>query len=338
MWNRIKDVSGVLATIFAGLAIITATSSGSALSNIQSYIPDWVIRSSGMLAWLFGYLSFGLWAWLRHRAYEQGFTKKVLVDAPEHENKIQKVAADTWFQHAAFYIAFGRWPDPSKPVFGLPNPQAPTEENIELLDVLKDMHQKAFDGELSVWGKRPMTVTGSAVPDALFKPIPEEDWDKHRVTYMDLVNPDDPSLVHTSINHVRLKDAWCELKVSRVQVADLWPIRQKTWPDFSKWDAVDIFTLSEAAALWYDQEPSLPLSNRATLIFNRLRRGILNQEISPHMDRREAVTSAVTQHSGEKFSLDDAVTVKTRIKRAELLKYAKKIEERPKFLFPGARA
>jgi hypothetical protein len=139
MWNRIKDVSGVLATIFAGLAIITATSSGSALSNAQSYIPDWVIRHSGMLAWLFSYLSFGLWAWLRHRAYEQGFTKKTLVHVSEHENKNQKVAADTWLQHAVFYVAFGKWPDPSKPVFELPNPQVPTEENIELLDTLKDM-------------------------------------------------------------------------------------------------------------------------------------------------------------------------------------------------------
>ncbi len=89
-----------------------------------------------------------------------------------------------------FYVAFGKWPDPSKPVFKLPNSQVPTEENIELLDTLKDMHQKAFDGELSVWGKRPMTVTSLAVPNALFKPIPKEEWDKHRVEYMDLINPD----------------------------------------------------------------------------------------------------------------------------------------------------
>jgi hypothetical protein len=338
MWNRIKDLSGVLATVFAGLAIVTANSAGSALSNIQSYVPDWVMRNSGILAWIFGYLTIALWSWLRYRAYEQGFTKKTLVQGSEYENKIQKVARDTWFQHAAFYVAFGKWPDPSKPVFELPNPQVPTEENIELLDALKTMHQNASDGELLVWGKRPMTVTGSAVRDTLFKPIPKEEWDKHRVTYMDLINPDDPSLVHTSIDHMHLKDAWCELRVSRAQVEELWPIKQKTWPDFSKWDAVEIFNLYEAAALWCDQEPSLPLSNRATLVFNRLRRGIYNQEISPSMDLREAVTSAVTQHSGEKFSLDDAVTVNTRVKRAELLKHAKKHEERPKFLFLGARA
>ncbi|MFY9640552.1 MAG: hypothetical protein ACLP02_01940 [Rhodomicrobium sp.] len=338
MWKRFIEWCQVLSLIVAVLAIVTANSSSTALSNTLSFIPGLITRNSGILAWVFGYLSFGLWAWLRFRAYDHVFYKKPPGDASDGENKNQKVVADTWFQHATFYVAFGKWPDPSKPVFKLPNSQVPTEENIELLDTLKDMHQKAFDGELSVWGKRPMTVTSLAVPNALFKPIPKEEWDKHRVEYMDLINPDEPSRVHTSIDFVQINNAWCELKVSRAQVEGLWPIKQKTWPNFSKWDAIDIFKLYEAAALWHDQEPSLPLSSRATLIFNRLRRGIYNQEISPYMELREAVTSAVTQHSGDKFSLDDAVTVDTQVKRAELIKYAKKHEERPKFLFPGARA
>ncbi|MGP0039331.1 MAG: hypothetical protein ACLPJW_01310 [Rhodomicrobium sp.] len=98
MWKRFIEWCQVLSLIVAVLAIVTANSSSTALSNTLSFIPGLITRNSGILAWVFGYLSFGLWAWLRFRAYDHVFYKKPPGDASDGENKNQKVVADTWFQ------------------------------------------------------------------------------------------------------------------------------------------------------------------------------------------------------------------------------------------------
>lgn len=79
-------------------------------------------------------------------------------------------ARDTWFQHAAFYIAFGSWPDSSKPIFDGNQCQVPEGEHNKLLEALQRMRQRAADGELTVWGKPPSSF-GPPRQNSVFQKI-----------------------------------------------------------------------------------------------------------------------------------------------------------------------
>jgi hypothetical protein len=98
------------------------------------------------------------------------------------------------------------------------------------------------------------------------------------------------------------------------------------WPDFVKWDDRTEFELHEAAALWFDAEPRLPMWWRARRKFRQWERMIAGGIIPAHPGLRElgfATTSSITPH--------------IRIQRAALRALAEKEGSKPLFLFPDRR-
>jgi hypothetical protein len=110
------------------------------------------------------------------------------------------------------------------------------------------------------------------------------------------------------------------------------------WPDFQKWDAVDVFKLQEAAWLWIDQEPQpLPMSNDALNIFNQFQAAIYAGELSTRSSLDEAINFSLAKFDDLKDD-EDPITVDTRIGRAELRRFALATNVRPKFIFKDQRA
>ena len=112
----------------------------------------------------------------------------------------------------------------------------------------------------------------------------------------------------------------------------------KPWPDFDRWDEEGIFRLFEAACLWCDESPSLPLNSGPSHRFEQLRDAIYCGDLQGYLSLQESVRSAWAKHNGRPEPADDPITVNSRVKRAALTDYAMKIGERPRFLFPGARS
>jgi len=98
------------------------------------------------------------------------------------------------------------------------------------------------------------------------------------------------------------------------------------WPDFEKWDDRTEFELHEAAALWFDAEPRLPMWWRARRKVRRWERMIAGGTLPAHPGLRKsglATTSSITPH--------------IRIPRAALMALAEKEGSKPLFLFPDRR-
>jgi hypothetical protein len=99
------------------------------------------------------------------------------------------------------------------------------------------------------------------------------------------------------------------------------------WPDFKKWDEHDEFELYEAAALWFDAEPRMPMWWRARQRFRRWKPMIGAGVILAEPDGR-----------GEISKIGTSVTPHTRIRRDELKRLAEKEGSKPLFLFPESPA
>jgi hypothetical protein len=167
-------------------------------------------------------------------------------------------------------VAFDSWPTPRFPVFGGYGAQVPNGDSGKLAYALEDMHQKALSGELRVWGKTPLTVSGASL-NSLFDEVPSSHWRDHRVEYMDLVRFDDPSDVMSSRDMVKLNDSWCALMVNRDQVLDLWPPKELDWLSLGEQDKKDSFELYEAACLFFDYKPALPMPSMAQYLYDERR-------------------------------------------------------------------
>jgi len=219
-------ISGILSAIIGAINLMTQTPADIARKNLLSWFPDWLLLHSGQLFWILLFLTIGLSAWRSYRAYEFSF-----VNLSSGKQPAQQLPAalpvgpkrDTWFQHAAFYVAFGVWPDVLKPIFlfGEGN-QVPEGEHVKLIEALQKLRQAAFDGELTVWGKFPVTPYGPR-QHSVFDTIPVAHWRDHAVDYMDLIRFNEPSHVRTTRNHEHSPDAWCALQVSKLQAEALWP-------------------------------------------------------------------------------------------------------------------
>jgi hypothetical protein len=136
---------------------------------------------------------------------------------------------DTWYQYAAFYIAFGFWPDANKPVFASASAQVPEGEHDKLRGALEEMAQRALDDDLRVWGKTPVTPSGLPVNGSLFDIVPARHWAEWRVDYMDLI-ADNPEQVHTTKSFSARGGSWGALMVNRSQVEAVWPQGSKPRP------------------------------------------------------------------------------------------------------------
>jgi hypothetical protein len=94
----------------------------------------------------------------------------------------------------------------------------PSEQEYQRLHDLAefDIPQRAFDGDLPIWGKR------NALQ--LLEPIPKAFWQTHNIHYLSLTNRNPPRIEIWSTTHpIRPTHEWIELKTSRSVVDQLWP-------------------------------------------------------------------------------------------------------------------
>jgi hypothetical protein len=114
----------------------------------------------------------------------------------------------------------------------------------------------------------------------------------------------------------------------------VWPLLLslpiQPWPDFRKWDDRTEFALYEAAALWFDTEPRVPMWWRARRKFRLWNLMITEAAISedPKSLHGASEKGAPTMSS---------VTPHTRVHREALKMLAEKEGSRPLFLFPERR-
>jgi hypothetical protein len=104
------------------------------------------------------------------------------------------------------------------------------------------------------------------------------------------------------------------------------------WPDFKKWDQRAEFELCEAAALWFDAEPRLPMWWRARRKFRLWMPMISSGEI-PTL----AAPMPVHHTKGAAHRTISSVTPHARIHRDVLRALAEKEDRKPLFLFAERR-
>src|SRR5205823_2847819 len=109
-------------------------------------------------------------------------------------------------------------------------------------------------------------------------------------------------------------------------------------PAYDKWDIVDVLRLFEAACLWCDVEPGLPMPIRARRVFKRLQACLADKSIYPALSMREMLDAPPRNDSfATEFDEDVPINVNRHVGREALTEYARRIGARPRFLFKGAR-
>jgi hypothetical protein len=90
--------------------------------------------------------------------------------------------------------------------------------------------------------------------------------------------------------------------------------RNELRPDYERWNLVSTFTFAQAASLWADRRPELEFDDTASAIFSMLK------------EQAEAGTLDASA-AGETFGRD------ARVLRGDLVRLAKRMKQRPRFLF-----
>jgi hypothetical protein len=103
------------------------------------------------------------------------------------------------------------------------------------------------------------------------------------------------------------------------------------WPDFKKWDGRSEFELFEAAALWFDAEPRLPMWWRSRRKFELWKPMFIGGGLL-------APPKSLNAASGLGAEMPRLITLHTRIRREVLLYLAEQEGAKPLFLFPERRA
>lgn len=120
---------------------------------------------------------------------------------------------------------------------------------------------------------------------------------------------------------------WWQSYGGRAQLLSL-PVQQ--WPDFGKWDTRSEFKLYEAAALWFDAEPRLPMWWRACRKLQQWEPMISCGAIAVEREWRSGAS--------EVGARPNSSTVPFVLVRRETLKtLAEKEGREPLFLFPERR-
>jgi hypothetical protein len=106
--------------------------------------------------------------------------------------------------------------------------------------------------------------------------------------------------------------------------------RVGAWPDFKKWDQREKFELCEAACLWFDREPVLPMPRNAQEKYQEWKRMILGGRLS--------VTGLILRDDIEiAMKRKTAINPHLIIYREVLEEVAKHDNVEPRFLFPYRR-
>jgi hypothetical protein len=106
---------------------------------------------------------------------------------------------------------------------------------------------------------------------------------------------------------------YSDIGVNRAEALAIWPI--EPWPDFRKWDQRQEFELCEAACLWLNLEPRLPMTERALTKYKVWRSQIFSGGVP-------VSTESVRHAVGIGAHVDSAVTPHTKINREILITMA----------------
>jgi hypothetical protein len=88
-------------------------------------------------------------------------------------------------------------------------------------------------------------------------PIPQAYWQSAKFTFY-FLDRDGKNQDHV-VNDGGVR--YSDLEVNRAEALAIWP--KEPWPDLAKWDNKENFELYEAACLWFNIEPRLPMPDRA---------------------------------------------------------------------------
>jgi hypothetical protein len=155
-------------------------------------------------------------------------------------------------------------------------------------------------------------------------PIRPDFWQTAKFTYWFL------DRLGTGILHAKNAsgEEYADIEVNRAEALAIWP--NEPWPDFKKWDKKDEFELYEAACLWFNIEPRLPMSDRSLSKYQEWKAKIFGGGIPVDTDSvRHAVEIGA--------NVESSVTPHTRIHREVLMGLATHDSYYPLFLFPHKR-
>jgi hypothetical protein len=114
-------------------------------------------------------------------------------------------------------------------------------------------------------------------------------------------------------------------------------ILEHRWPDFDAWNKEEL-RLFEAACLWVNQDPRLPMTPAARRQYKRLAKAFFEHNLPIAEDIDTDVRLAMDRHfDGKGVEQSDSITVNTRVYRHTLEELAQEWNERPRFLFPKER-
>lgn len=206
-------------------------------------------------------------------------------------------------------------------------------------------------GRLKSWG-RPLETGleqhGARTPVPPPKRIRPYYWENADFTYTFFDETRPFGVADTIVNGPSRLPNYFDLRVNRAKAMELWPRKmakaepadtRTVWPDFDKWDDKTEFRLFEAACLWNEEEPKLPMSDGALDKFEMLREAIYARDLSASgLTLDEAFDAAWGKVVKRAPKIDDPINVNTKVEKKTLVDFASRNGSGPRFLFPGARS
>lgn len=155
-------------------------------------------------------------------------------------------------------------------------------------------------------------------------PIPQSYWESAKFTFY-FLDHDGKNLDHVvNDDGVRYSD----LEVDRAEALAIWPF--EPWPDFSKWDKKEKFELYQAACLWFNIEPRLPMPDRPLSKYQEWKAMVFGGGLP--------VYSNSERHAAEiGMNVKSSITPHTRVLRQVLEGLAEHENYQPLFLYPHKR-
>ena len=155
-------------------------------------------------------------------------------------------------------------------------------------------------------------------------PIPPAYWQSAKFSFY-FLDHDGKNQEHVVNDDGR---RYSDLEVDRAEALAIWP--DEPWPDFKKWDKKEKFELHEAACLWFNIEPRLPMPTRPLSKYQAMKEMTLGGGLP--------VESESIRHSIDKaMKLDSSVTPHTLVAREVLEGLAEHEVYQPMFLYPHKR-
>lgn len=159
-------------------------------------------------------------------------------------------------------------------------------------------------------------------------PIPVDFWLTAKFTYW-FLDDDGDDILDAKARQNDQEIHYSDIEVNRAEAFGIWP--DEPWPAFDKWDKQKDFQLYEAACLWFNIEPRLPMPERAQRKYQEWKSMILGGGMPVHSgdDIRNDIKVAMGNEA--------AVTPYLRVYREVLIGLAENEPSKPLFLYPYRR-